>query len=129
MGGVSVSNIQLAANLRRLRTDHGYTQTQIAERLNISRQAYSNYETGKRIPDLDILIRIADIYHVTLEELIMQPCSGAGIINQNSGPYYIGMEITSADTIYLTKEEVELLTRYREADEDDRMLTRKVLKM
>ncbi len=129
MGGVSVSNIQLAANLRRLRTDHDYTQTQIAERLNISRQAYSNYETGKRIPDLDILIRIADIYHVTLEELIMQPCSGAGIINQNSGPYYIGMEITSADTIYLTKEEVELLTRYREADEDDRMLTRKVLKM
>ena len=129
MGGVSVSNIQLAANLRRLRTYHDYTQTQIAERLNISRQAYSNYETGKRIPDLDILIRIADIYHVTLEELIMQPCSGAGIINQNSGPYYIGMEITSADTIYLTKEEVELLTRYREADEDDRMLTRKVLKM
>ena len=124
-----MSNIQLAANLRRLRTDHDYTQTQIAERLNISRQAYSNYETGNRIPDLDILIRIADIYHVTLEELIMQPCSGAGIINQNSGPYYIGMEITSADTIYLTKEEVELLTRYREADEDDRMLTRKVLKM
>lgn len=129
MGGVSVSNIQLAANLRRLRTDHDYTQTQIAERLNISRQAYSNYETGKRIPDLDILIRIADIYHVTLEELIMQPCSGAGIINQNSGPYYIGMEITSADTIYLTKEEVELLSHYRNADEDERKLTRKVLKM
>ncbi len=129
MGGVSLSNIQLAANLRRLRTDHDYTQTQIAERLNISRQAYSNYETGKRIPDLDILIRIADIYHVTLEELVMQPCSGAGIINQNSGPYYIGMEITSADTIYLTKEEVELLTRYREAEEDERALTRKVLKM
>ena len=124
-----MSNIQLAANLRRLRIDHKYTQEQIGEKLNISRQAYSNYETGKRIPDLDILIRIADIYHVTLEELIMQPCSGAGIINQNSGPYYIGMEITSADTIYLTKEEVELLTRYREADEDDRMLTRKVLKM
>ena len=124
-----MSIIQLANNLRRLRTENNYTQEQIGEKLNISRQAYSNYEIGKRIPDLDILIRIADIYHVTLEELIMQPCSGAGIINQNSGPYYIGMEITSADTIYLTKEEVELLTRYREADEDDRMLTRKVLKM
>ena len=67
MGGVSVSNIQLAANLRRLRTDHGYTQTQIGRKLNISRQAYSNYEIGKRIPDLDILIRIADIYHIKLE--------------------------------------------------------------
>ena len=63
-----MANIQLAENLRRLRTDHDYTQTQIGDKLNISRQAYSNYETGKRIPDLDILIRIADIYHVTLEQ-------------------------------------------------------------
>ena len=64
-----MANIQLAANLRRLRSDHNYTQAQISDKLNISRQAYSNYETGKRIPDLDILIRIADIYHVTLEQL------------------------------------------------------------
>ena len=49
-----MANIQLAENLRRLRTDHDYTQTQIGDKLNISRQAYSNYETGKRIPDLDI---------------------------------------------------------------------------
>lgn len=124
-----MANIQLAENLRRLRTDHDYTQTQIGDKLNISRQAYSNYETGKRIPDLDILIRIADIYHVTLEQLILQPCSGTGVINQNSDPYYIGMEVADAGTIYLTKEEVELLSHYRNADEDDRKLTRKVLKM
>ena len=102
-----MSNIQLAANLLRLRTDHEYTQTQIGAKLNISRQAYSNYETGKRIPDLDILIRIADLYHVTLEQLILQPCTGAGVVNENTGPYYIGMEVESADTIYLSKEEVE----------------------
>lgn len=124
-----MSNIQLAANLLRLRTDHDYTQTQIGAKLNISRQAYSNYETGKRIPDLDILIRIADLYHVTLEQLILQPCTGAGVVNENTGPYYIGMEVESADTIYLSKEEVELLSHYRNADEDDRKLTRIVLKM
>ena len=124
-----MSNIQLAANLLRLRTDHDYTQTQIGAKLNISRQAYSNYETGKRIPDLDILIRIADLYHVTLEQLILQPCTGAGVVNENTGPYYIGMEVESADTIYLSKEEVELLSHYRNADEDDRKLTRKVLKI
>ena len=124
-----MSNIQLAANLLRLRTDHDYTQTQIGAKLNISRQAYSNYETGKRIPDLDILIRIADLYHVTLEQLILQPCTGAGVVNENTGPYYIGMEVGSADTIYLSKEEVELLSHYRNADEDDRKLTRRVLKM
>ena len=40
-GGTPVSNIQLAANLRRLRTDHNYTQTEIGETINICRQAYS----------------------------------------------------------------------------------------
>lgn len=124
-----MSNIQLAANLRRLRADHEYTQTQIGAKLNISRQAYSNYETGKRIPDLDILIRIASLYHITLEQLIMQPCSSTGAVRQNSGPYYVGIEIEDADTIYLTKEEVELLSHYRNADEDEQKLTRKVLKM
>lgn len=67
-----MSNIQLAANLQRLRKDHHFTQTQFSKKLNISRQAYSNYETGKRIPDLDIIIRIANIYHISLENLLTQ---------------------------------------------------------
>ena len=122
-----MSNIQLSANLKKLRTDHNYTQKQIAKLLNISRQAYSNYERGKRIPDIDLLIKIADIYHVTLEQLITQTCTGAGIVNESSGPYFIGMVVESADTIYLSREEAELLTLYRGASEDDRRLTRKVL--
>ena len=121
-----VSNIQLAANLRRLRNDHNYTQAQIGEKLSISRQAYSNYETGKRIPDIDMLIRIADIYEVTLEQLLTQTCTKAGVINETSGPYFAGRIIASADTVYLTNEEIELITHYRNAGEDERNLTRKV---
>ena len=74
-----MSNIQLAANLQRLRKDHHFTQTQFSKKLNISRQAYSNYETGKRIPDLDIIIRIANIYHISLENLLTQTCSKDGL--------------------------------------------------
>ncbi len=122
-----MSIIQLANNLRRLRTENNYTQEQIGEKLNISRQAYSNYETGKRIPDIDMLIRIADIYEVTLEQLITQTCTGTGIINETSGPYYTGKVLENADIIYLTKEEVDLLVRYRNAGDDERKLTRKVL--
>ncbi|MCC2253692.1 helix-turn-helix domain-containing protein [Ruminococcus sp. CLA-AA-H200] len=120
-------NIQLSANLKRLRCDHDYTQEQIGRKLNISRQAYSNYERGIRVPDVDILIRIADIYQIPLEQLITQNCTGAGIINESSGPYFTGMIVESADTIYLSREELTLLTHYRNASEDDRRLTRKVL--
>ena len=122
-----LSNVQLIENLRRLRKDHKFTQLQISKKLNISRQAYSNYETGQRIPDVDTLIRLADIYHITLEQLITQPCSGDGVINESRGPYTPGMIIDSADTVYLTKDEITLLTHYRNASGDDRRLVRKVL--
>lgn len=122
-----MSNIQLAANLQRLRKDHHFTQTQFSKKLNISRQAYSNYETGKRIPDLDIIIRIVNIYHISLENLLTQTCSKDGLINETSGPYFTGMVVDSADTIYLTREEIDLITHYRNADADERKLTQKVL--
>lgn len=83
-----MSNIQLAANLQRLRKDHHFTQTQFSKKLNISRQAYSNYETGKRIPDLDIIIRIANIYHISLENLLTQTCSKDGLINETFAPRF-----------------------------------------
>lgn len=122
-----MSNIQLIENLRRLRKDNHLTQQQISRKLNISRQAYSNYETGQRIPDIYTVIHLADLYHVTLEQLITQPLSGNGVINESHGPYYPGMVIESADTIYLTQEETDLLTHYRSASKDDRRLVRKVL--
>ena len=122
-----VSNIQLAINLRRLRLDHNYTQQQLGKMLNLSRQAYSNYETGKRIPDIDLLIRIADIYGVKLEQLITQTCTGNGVVNETAGPYLTGKLQDGNDSIYLTAEEVMLLTKYRNAGENERLVIRKVL--
>ena len=65
--------------------DSNYTQQQISKMLNISRQAYSNYETSKRTPDLDSLIRLSQIYHVSLDELVNQSCYKDGIINERKG--------------------------------------------
>ncbi len=123
-----MSNIQLVENLHRLRKAHHYTQQQISDLLNISRQAYSNYETSKRTPDLDSLIRLADIYKVSLDQLVNQTCAGNGIINERKGPFTPAMEIDSADTVYLTKEEVALIQKYRMLPPDERQLVDKLLK-
>ena len=96
-----MSNIQLAANLQRLRKDHHFTQTQFSKKLNISRQAYSNYETGKRIPDLDIIIRIANIYHISLENLLTQTCSKDGLINETSGPRISQEWLLTVQTLFI----------------------------
>lgn len=64
-------NIQLSNNLRYLRKQYQLTQDQMGEILNISRQAYSNYETSNRTPDLDTLLFLSNFYKVTLDELIL----------------------------------------------------------
>lgn len=65
-----MANIQLAKNLRALRDANNLNQGDLSDMLNISRQAYSNYENSKRTPDLDSLLRLASFYHVTLEQLV-----------------------------------------------------------
>ena len=95
--------------------------------LNISRQAYSNYETSKRTPDLDSLMRLADIYGVSLDQLVNHPCTKDGLILEQKGPFTYAMEIDTADTLYLTREEVELIKGYRAMNPEDKLLLKKLL--
>lgn len=60
----------VAKNLRKLRNRKGLSQERMAQDLHVTRQAISNWETGKTQPDIDTLIRISSILEVELEELI-----------------------------------------------------------
>ncbi|MDD3403480.1 MAG: AAA family ATPase [Hespellia sp.] len=55
--------------LRLIRMTREYTQTQMAEKLGIPRSTYSNYEAGKRSPDLDTLEAICDVLDCSMDEL------------------------------------------------------------
>lgn len=61
----------VAANLSALRKQNQYTQLQLAELLHYSDKAVSKWERGESLPDLYILKQIADLYHVSLDELVM----------------------------------------------------------
>ena len=56
--------------LKELRDYHGYKQKDISDYLNITSQAYSNYEKGKRTPDLETMRKIAQFYRITIDQLI-----------------------------------------------------------
>ena len=60
----------LKENLIMLRNIHGFTQEEIAGRIDISRQAYAKWETGATVPDIEKCKRLADIYGVTIDSLI-----------------------------------------------------------
>ena len=57
-------------NIRSIRIDKGYTQTQIAERLGISQNAYSQYEIGILNYLVDAVVKLADFYGVSTDYLL-----------------------------------------------------------
>lgn len=57
-------------NLKLLRNRNGMLQEDVAKYLGLTRPAYSHYETGKRIPDAEILEKLADLYEVSIDELM-----------------------------------------------------------
>ena len=58
------------AFLKELRKEKEFTQEQLAETLNVSRRTVSRWETGSNLPDLDLLVEMADLYQVDLRELL-----------------------------------------------------------
>lgn len=53
-----------------LRKAHGFTQAEVAEKLNISNRTLSSWETDRTVPDILLLPSIADLYGVTVDELL-----------------------------------------------------------
>lgn len=70
-------------NLKKLRKEKNISQEQLAEKLNISRQAISKWESAKAYPDIDNLILLRDIFNVSLDELMVNEKTDKGkSINQ-----------------------------------------------
>ena len=57
-------------NIRNLRIDGGYTQSQIAEYLHIRQNTYSQYEIGVLNYPVDVLIRLADLYNTSTDYIL-----------------------------------------------------------
>ena len=56
--------------LYKLRKQSGMSQEELANRLNVSRQTISKWEVGDSTPDLEKLVAISDLFHVSLDELV-----------------------------------------------------------
>ena len=60
----------IAKRIKSARENAGYSQSEVAELLGITRQAISKWENGWGYPDIDNLIRLSDIYKITLDDLL-----------------------------------------------------------
>ncbi len=64
---------QVGPRLKRLRTQRGVTLTSLAAATGISKSTLSRLETGHRRPSLELLLPLAQAYHVPLDDLVGAP--------------------------------------------------------
>lgn len=83
-------NTMISMNLKRLRKIYQYTQEDIAEKLNVSRQSVAKWENGESTPDIDSCISLSKIYNVTLDNLINYSEEESGITIPPKGKFFFG---------------------------------------
>ncbi len=57
--------------LYELRKQKGFSQEELANRLNVSRQTISKWEVGESTPDMEKLVAISDLFEISLDELVL----------------------------------------------------------
>ncbi len=70
MENINEINGKIAKNLTYYRKAAGLTQAELAEKINYSDKSVSKWEQGNGVPDIYILLQLADLYHVTLNDLV-----------------------------------------------------------
>ncbi len=69
--GVIFMNMNIISKyLQFLRKSNNYTQDDLAQKLGISRQAVSKWETGTTIPDLEVLLKLSKLYGITINDIL-----------------------------------------------------------
>lgn len=65
-----MTNMEIGQKLKKARTQSGYTQEAVAEKINVSRQTISNWENEKSYPDILSVIELSDLYSISLDDLL-----------------------------------------------------------
>lgn len=60
----------LNVRLKELRKQYRYSQEELASMLHVTRQTISKWEQGCSVPDADLLIRISEVFHVNVQDLL-----------------------------------------------------------
>ena len=72
--------------LYELRKTGGLTQNELAEKLNVSRQSISKWETNASVPELDKLVQLSDLFGLSLDDLVRSDELGTGDDREEAVP-------------------------------------------
>lgn len=82
----------LSENLVTLRKLHLLSQETVAEEVGVSRQALAKWESGETIPDIEKCMKLANLYEVSLDDLVSHSCENSmGLPVPPKGKHLFGM--------------------------------------
>ena len=90
-------------SLKEIRKKLGYSQNEIALKLGVHNTTYGNWELGKTEPDIKNLIKLADFYNVTIDELVGRETDTINLkfLSENEG--YLIKKILKMNELELAK--------------------------
>lgn len=107
--------MQCYRQLKIIRKRNNLTQQQVADALGITRSAYCGYEIGRRSPEIDTLIRLAEFYRLSLDKFLQEITSDMVFENDDFE--------NNDDTRFLSqlsKDERALIVMYRTASDQQK---------
>ena len=118
----------LTESLKRIRKQYKMTQEDVAKFLGISRSGYTYYETGKTVPSVDMLKKLAVMYDTTIDDVVGLPqrknVSGKSVGETNFVSE--GMD----PLMYMKKDEKTLIMAFRLlSDEEKKKITNEAIAM
>ncbi|MGF6377005.1 transcriptional regulator with XRE-family HTH domain [Clostridiales Family XIII bacterium PM5-7] len=96
--------LELAKSLADLRHAHRYTQEYVADYLHMCRSAYAQFETGKRMPSIGVILKLSDLYGVSSETILHRDSYKVQLIQlmdiyQQLSPYRKGCLMERAEML------------------------------
>ncbi len=91
--------MELGERLTMLRKEKGYLQKDVADRLHLTVATISNYEKNVRMPNLETLVKLADLYDVSTDYLLQRTCCRSGVralCRQLSADFTVGDLVSTA---------------------------------
>lgn len=130
---------QLGQYLRALRKSFSYTQEYVASHLDVSRQAYSHYETNRALPSNEAIYKIANLYGISADSLIeMSVLSDPAIPYPSRPPHdeemehllaFLNNEKNAAKLKHLPRKEKELIYYFENLSLKDQNEILEILKI
>lgn len=81
--------------IQKLRKEKGFSQEELAEQLEVSRQSISNWERDNGLPEIEKIMRMSDIFGVTMDDLLREERTTQENTADENGVFYVSREMAS----------------------------------